>query len=249
MTSLPEVAIPSYRRSETIVAKTLSFLHHSRYPSNRITIFVANRDEEATYLAAIPKDLYHRIIVAAPGLSAARNCISAYYPEGEWILQIDDDVRGLKGGELLPWLASAIPRAEAAGAELAGIMPNSNSMNFSDKWTTHLTHIIGAFFLVKNRRSIHCSRCEKEDYERSILYFKRTGAVLRYKGMGVITKYNQGGGGLQYENRSWRMREGAVALSQEHPMFCKMIEKKGMADISLNWRARVDEVQSSSLLP
>jgi hypothetical protein len=67
--------------------------------------------------------------------------------------------------------------------------------------------------------------------------------------MGVITKYNQGGGGLQYENRNWRMREGAVALSQEHPTFCRFIEKKGMADISLNWRARIDAIQSSSLLP
>jgi hypothetical protein len=246
--TLPPVAIPSYQRSHVLVAKTLRFLHLSRYPARLITIFVANREEEAYYKTVVPRDLYGEMVVAAPGLSSARNCISAFYPEGSWLLQMDDDVTGLKfihghNCSLSGWIANAIARAAMVGAELCGVMPNSNGMNMSDKWTTHLTHIIGSFFLHKVRRDLVCSRCEKEDYERSIQYFLRDGKVLRFKGAGVITRYNQGGGGLQDGNRTWRMREGAVALAAQYPAHCKMIMKKGMADISLNWRAKVEDGQ------
>ena len=249
--TLPPVAIPSYQRSHVLVSKTLRFLHLSRYPARLITVFVANREEEEYYKTVVPRDLYGEIVVAVPGLSGARNCITAYYPEGSWLLQMDDDVAGLKYirgvcQTLFAWISNAMARAEATGAELCGVMPNDNGLNMKDTWTTHLTHVLGAFFLHKVRREIICSRCEKEDYERSIQYFMRTGAVLRYKGIGVVTKYNQGGGGLQDGNRTWRMREGASALVKEFPLYCSMIEKKGMADIRLNWRAAIPEATAES---
>ena len=42
-----EIAIPSYKRPETLRDKTLTILKAYRIPADRITVFVANKEQEA----------------------------------------------------------------------------------------------------------------------------------------------------------------------------------------------------------
>ena len=48
------VAIPSYKRYDTIVEKTLSTLKHYKIPPSKITFFVADKEEKKLYEGAIP---------------------------------------------------------------------------------------------------------------------------------------------------------------------------------------------------
>jgi hypothetical protein len=106
-----------------------------------------------------------------------------------------------------------------------------------EETTTHLSHIIGCFFMCRNHKEIIVSISEKEDFERSILYFQAYGAVARYKGAGVATAYQKTPGGLQDEGRHARQLEDISYMLNEYPGYVIRVTKPKGQDIILNWRA------------
>ena len=247
----PYIAIPSYNRSDTIGDKTLKFLHLSGYPASRILIFVATYDEFKKYLDALDEDLYGEIIIGVPGLKDQRNFITSFFKEDEIIIQMDDDVKGIRSS--LPFLTlveMGLSSLEYRTAGLWGVMPNDDARRFKDATTNHLTHILGSFFIVRNHKNIQITHTEKEDLERSILYFKRYGQVLRYQNAGVCTTYCKGKGGLQSDKgRSENIKAGILNLTTKYPDCCKLVDKKGTQDIILNWRVLPSSSTSSDGAP
>jgi hypothetical protein len=106
-----------------------------------------------------------------------------------------------------------------------------------DRLTTHLSHILGAFFICVNDRECVPNIQEMEDYERSILYFRKYGEIYRWKGAGVSTSYRKNPGGLQQPGRSERKEGGVRYLIDTYPEYCRKREKDGASDVLLNWRA------------
>ena len=88
------VAIPSYKRHDQILEKSLSTLKHYKIPPSRITIFVADNEEQKLYEEAIPKGTVKDIVVGVLGMDKVRNFIADYYPKGKHIVMMDDDIRG-----------------------------------------------------------------------------------------------------------------------------------------------------------
>ena len=74
-----KIAIPSYKRSETIKNKTLKLLNEYGIDNERITIFVANKEEESIYKDSL-QDKY-KIVVGVPTIGKQRNFIEKYYKE------------------------------------------------------------------------------------------------------------------------------------------------------------------------
>ena len=62
------IAIPSYKRSESIGLNTLKVLNEKKVPASKIFIFVANENEEMDYLDNVDKNLYNKIIIGKLGL-------------------------------------------------------------------------------------------------------------------------------------------------------------------------------------
>ena len=240
MFSIP-IAIPSYLRHQMISKKTLRFLREVDYPKELITIFVASYQELQIYESQISSNLYGQIIIGVLGLKEQRNFISNYYPDGEIICQMDDDVDRI----VCPYLSfqqilqKAYIELTMNTCGLWGILPKDDTRCFSDSVTTHLTHILGSFFICRNHRDIILTTNEKEDYERSIVYFLRYGSVRRYKGAGVRTRYGINEGGLQQPGRVIRMYNEAEYLSKKYPTLCKPILKNELPDLRLNWRANI----------
>lgn len=85
------IAIPSYNRADILKTKTFATLKRHNIPDNIIYIFVANNDEREKYIMKIDIDPEH-IIIGLKGLKNQRNFISSYFPEGEYIVQLDDDI-------------------------------------------------------------------------------------------------------------------------------------------------------------
>lgn len=241
MNNLPRLAIPSYKRADLISGLTLGFLNREGYPVSKIYIFVASEEERKEYVLKVKRNLYSQIIVGVPGLKEQRNFITDYFSEGEVIIQLDDDLQGIKfldkNLRFLELVLKGCAYLEEGG--LFGIMPNDNRLCFAEKTTTHLTHIVGSFFMLRNHKDIIINTTEKEDFERCILYFKRYGGVARYKGAGVITKYAITSGGLQEEGRAERMIQGARYMLETYPGFCKRVLKRKGEDIILNWRSHM----------
>ena len=238
MSELPKIVIPSYKRSRRCL--TLAFLKKQMYPPHLIYLFVADEEEEKAYLRDVHPSEYGHLIVGKKGLAAQRNFISEWLPQDEIVLQLDDDVKDIK---ILPENMSFTDLvlkgvAEVKKGGLFGILPNDDGRKLKNDTTYHLTHILGAFFIYTNDKAFVLEHDEKEDYARSIYYFKKYGKVARYRGAGVKTTYHKGEGGLNAEGREARMKIGAEALVKMYPGYCKEIVKKGKADIQLNWRAK-----------
>lgn len=235
----PKVAIPSYQRSNLISEMTLKFLHQENYPSSLIFIFVASDTERQEYATNVPRHLYCQIIVGVLGLKEQRNFISQYFPDNEIIIQMDDDVKTIKTRPQMTFLnliAQGVRAIEDGQGGLWGVLPNDDGRKMKLNTTRHLAHIIGSFFILRNHRDILITLTEKEDFERSIIYFRRYGSVLRYNGAGVDTKYTQTPGGLQQPGRTARMQTGISYLLTTYPNYLKTVIKPKGLDVILNWR-------------
>lgn len=204
-----------------------------------ITLFVASEEEKIAYERATPENLYGQIVIGKVGLMEQRNFIRDFYGEGQILCQMDDDVRAIKSmGENFQEIIERGIRELERECGLFGVLPNDDARRFKNDTTYHLTHILGSFFILRNHKDIECSYTEKEDYERSILYFRRYGRVARYRGAGVLTTYDKGSGGLIADDRQLRMKEGAERLARMYPQFCQEVIKRDKPDLILNWRAK-----------
>ena len=231
------LCIPSYNRPELITEKTLAFLKASGYPSEKIIIFVSDESEQIRYQTANPS---YQVVVGKPGLKAQRQFISDWLEDDEIYISMDDDVQKVECQykSFLDIVRDGIERITTRTTGLYGVLPNNDKRNFKDTDTEHLSFILGAFFICRNHHDIQLQGlCETDDYERAMLYFIRYGSVIRYKGAGVQTKYQgTSGGRTGMEER----KASAVAyLASKYPDLCKAIIKKGIADLRLNWRAKV----------
>jgi hypothetical protein len=237
-TPIPFVAIPTLGRSDTITHKTLKYLKRSGYPAEKIHLFVADEKEFDVYTKAVPQELYGEIIVGCLGLKEQKNFITSFYPEDEIIIQMDDDVKSISGPHSFMELVNmGVDALSVRTSGLWGVMPNNDTRRFKSNTTRHLSFIIGCFFIMRNHKSIKVTYSEKDDVERSILYFKRYGQVLRYQGSGVDTGYGKGEGGLQTPGRAERRDAEVVRFQTEFPGYVSVVDKKGIADVVLNWRA------------
>ena len=238
----PICVIPTYNRYASISSKTLAYLKSAGFPSDKITLFVSDIEQEKLYSGTVPRELYGTIEVGVKGLREQRNFITQFYPEDTILISMDDDIKSIE----LPTLSfqglvqMALERLRTAGGTkggLFGVLPNDDARRYSDKTTTHLTHILGAFYICRNHKDILITHSEKEDYERSILYFQRYGEVYRYRGGGVQTTYQKGDGGLNIGDRRIRQEEGVKNILQRYPGYVKRMDKKGFPDVLLDWRA------------
>jgi len=84
--------IPTYNRYEEIQSKTLTTLKEGGVPSEQIYIFVANEEEKEKYEKSTDNTYYNEIIVGELGIRQQRIFISKYFPVGERICSMDDDV-------------------------------------------------------------------------------------------------------------------------------------------------------------
>jgi hypothetical protein len=237
------IAIPSYGRPRVIQNKTLRYLRLQDYDVDKILIFVASEEERHIYEREVPRHLYGELVVGRLGLKEQREFISDYLEEDEIYISFDDDVSDLKlmpGYTLYDLIQDAKDVIGTRQSGLYGILPNSDTRRFKDSVTTHLAHILGAFYICRNHRNLKVTRTAKEDYERSILYFLRYGHIFRSRRGGVETKYLAGNGGIPAENRRAREEQGIQYLTMTYPALCRRKDKGNHPDLELFWRAKVD---------
>ena len=231
-----KIAIPSYRRADTLREKTLALLQRYKIPMGKIYIFVASEAEKIEYLRAIPGQGLHYckdIIVAKPGMMAVRNFIQSWFPEGQRVVNIDDDIEALKvrvndyDCEELEDLDGLIQKGfsacEAVKASLWGVYPIVNPKFMYSRPTQDLRYIIGAFWGVINThdKDTYVTMDDKEDFERTIKFYIRDGRVVRLNHVGIKSAYYTEPGGMQETRTEKRVRQSGMELLQKYPMFCE----------------------------
>jgi len=254
-----EIAIPSYKRPHILQLKTLNLLGRHGIPKNLIKIFVRDKDELDTYISIIG-DSYNIVINGAKSIGEVRNHLKYYYREEtdiDWVLYIDDDIDEIyqyvneKEVKVIENLEKQImycfKRSEEEGARLWGVGPLSNPFFMSNKESTNLKYIIGAFsgeIIDREREMILCDTDHGEDFQFTMEYYLRDGCVLRFNNIAIKTKYfGDGGINESYggkKNRLDACEEVMKYLENRYEGMCKAIEKKWGWDLRLNYRYLID---------
>lgn len=225
------IAIPSYKRAETLKNKTLALLQKYGISPEIIYIFVANEDEKQIYQTILPP-YYKKIVVGIVGMRAIRNFIQNYFPEEQKILNIDDDVQSIQKRlndqeckeleDLHTLIYEGFEIVEKYGCRLWGIYPLVNAMFMHNDITFDLQYIVGAFWGVINTHDpdTYVTLDDKEDFERSIKYYIKDGRVVRFNGIGIESAYYTESGGMEVSRTEARIKQSGIELLQKYPMFC-----------------------------
>lgn len=244
-----EIAIPSYKRPETLRDKTLTILKAYRIPAAKITVFVADKEQEKMYRETLKPGTYGKIVVGIVGMGAIRNFISGYYPIGTPIVNIDDDIKGFLEYDadkprkekplksLLAVIKRGFSECEKAEARLWGVYPVANGFFMKPKVSTDLKYVIGSFWGCINPgvKEIKITLDDKEDYQRSILYYEADGAIVRLNMVAPISSYYKEPGGMQEERTKQRVEKSARWLVKEFPEFAVLnpSKKSGYMEVRL----------------
>ena len=233
------VAIPSYNRPNEIIKKTLKTLADGGVSKERIFIFVANDEQAELY-----KPTGYKIVVGVLGIANQRVFISNYFPIGQYIISLDDDVEELQTlhesklvrlTDLHTFFTSSYETLMRENLFIWGIYPVRNAFFMkSGVMTKSLKFLIGVCYGYINRNipELYPTAEGKEDIEQSILYFKRDGGVIRFNNIAVKTKFNAEGG---LGKDRFEMNEKASQLLQKkYPDVVKIFHRKnGMSEVRL----------------
>jgi hypothetical protein len=243
-----KIAIPSYKRAETIKNKTLTLMSQYNIDPERVTIFVANEQEYDTYHKNLSDTAFRNIVIGEVGMGAIRRFMQSYYPEGTYLMQFDDDLQQIlrkvddKKFEPIENLEEELifkgfRACEANNAYLFGIYAAANPMFMKHKISVGLYYCIGSCWGVINRHdnSLSVTLDDKEDYERTLQHYVKDGNVVRLDNITVKSKYYTEEGGMQVERTSERILRSAENLVQRFPGLCTMYirETTGHAELRL----------------
>ena len=251
------IAIPSYRRAETLRDKTLQVLKAHRVPASKIHVFVANKDEEKSYRATLDPSTYGHMHVAIPGMAAVRNYITRYFPVGQAIFNMDDDIRGFieysdgaKRNErplrdLSATIAEGFRQARATGYRLFGFYPVANGYFMKGgPPSTELRYIIGSVWGIINPGPILTVTIDdKEDYLRSVMMYLLDGGVLRFNNIAPQSAYYKEPGGMQETRTMNRIEGSAKAMVSAFPdlVTINLTKKSGMPEVRLRDKRSEEE--------
>lgn len=245
------VAIPSHKRADTLKEKTLNTLAHYAIPKRGIYIFVA--PEEIQDYKAICK--HYQLIPSVKGLAEQRNFIRKYFPAGQRIVYMDDDITGfisvchqeaehteceqfIEGNSYylkqiaLPSLSEAIHslfmEMEVQSVKLGGIYPVANGFFCSHGFTTKLSYIVGCFYAEINSHDPIYVLAENESQGED---YERTirhfisGGIVRLNWMAPKTSYFNGKGGLVESRTIANFTDALRNIEAKFPDYCTLVER------------------------
>lgn len=246
------IAIPSYKRPDTLKNQTLRVLKEQKMDPIKIHIFVADKEQKKEYENVIDKKDYHKMIIGKPGIKNIRNFMAQYFKEGQYIVYIDDDIYKInetvnpnannksiynkKNNKMIPLkslkklIEQAFKLSEKTKITNWGVYPVDNPYfmkptckNVNEYVSTKLCYIIGYLTGVINNKKCEIRTIDdKEDYERSIKYYLKDNGVLRFNNICCYTKCYKEVGGMQVERTKQRIHDSAVYLTKQYPELCTL---------------------------
>lgn len=236
------IAIPTFERAECCFQNTFRLLIQlqNTFP---VYIFVTNDDEHAKYknlINLITNFEYKFIVTNTIGLAQKRNFITNYFEEGQFIVQMDDDIEQISRmvdrqskialTEFTKFVENMFTLCIEHKTRLWGVYPLANPYFMNEYIWMGTCYVVGAFFGIINDREIKISNCLQEDKERSLLFVEKYGKVLRCNFVGIQTKYwkNQGGmqSAFQLSNEIRNLSNIEMSIMDLHNRFPNKISAK-----------------------
>ena len=206
------IACRSYKRATVFPHKTYRMLHHNGL-TDRLYIFVANKEEKAAYAAALTGLPYNQIVIGKLGGANATRAICNFFPKGQRILFVDDDLARFftfsedgaytKDAKTLHRYIedgfATIDRYDLGAFTFSFL---SNKFYLKGKPFKEFRPFIlaGNFFGTRNDPAMITTKpwtSHADDSQRTTRYIEKYGGVLVYWWGGFETHYGREEGGLQ----------------------------------------------------
>ena len=244
------VVIPSYKRSELILTHTLRCLEQTDIRRDEVYVFVADKKEFCTYRAALPR--WVEVVLGVRGLPNQQNFISQYFPEGDHILSIDDDISKIVGltpdgkrtraTKIHDFIETAFAETDVRGMRMWGINSTDSNLEMKPRVSVGRIYIVGNFYGFINTHDVvmdtgECIKSRREfkagkvSHERSLLMWERYGGVLKYRCLGVVSKYWGVPGGHQVSRTNEGEAEATNYFHKRWPDATRIREHKGFVDL------------------
>jgi hypothetical protein len=245
-----KVAVPSYKRPNTVQKKTLRVLGEHNIPPELVTIFVADQDEYDSYSAALKGHPYgNNIVVGVPTIGAQRNFIEKWYPEGTKVMMFDDDIdevqRRQDSKNLVPVddlyteiIERGFSECDRVGAKTFGIYAAANPYFMKDRVYTKVCYIIASMFGIICDHDPELDRVTNhgEDYEYSMRQYRKHGVLCRLDNYTVKSNYYKEEGGLQTIRTEQYIHDSIVKIAEMFPDLCTMYTRKSTGHAELRLR-------------
>jgi hypothetical protein len=243
------IAIPSYKRSKVVKDKSINYLiNDCNIKPKLIDVFVANKKEYKDYKYL--ESFGINIIVGVITLKEQRKYINNYYNDGDFIIQIDDDINYLtkkkgksteKFVEIDKLIKIGFNECLKHRTKIFGITPTNNHFFMDNKISTNLKFINGGFFgiIIDKDKNLEINVNEKEDYERTIKYFIKFKKVIRLNMFSLNTTYYKGDGGMVDSRTTKEQNNSALYLCKKYPNLISINphRKSKYLELRLNSRA------------
>jgi hypothetical protein len=258
-----KIAIPSLSRADIICHKTLKLCKLFNIPQDKIYIFVI-LPEKCSYIFELKKHNLENIniIVGPIGLDKMRNFITNYFDEGEYLLNMDDDIDAIYKlsidttitdlkkasryklleikDDFISLINNTFEICKKENIGLFGIYPVKNGyfMKSLPDITYDLRFCVGTLWGCINDKSIIINIEEKEDFDRTLQYYIKYGKILRLNTITIKTRYYKTQGGMQQNNidRKETSKESCKYLLEKYPKYTKLYngKKSGIFEVKLS---------------
>jgi hypothetical protein len=256
------IEVPSAGRAATLAAKTWPWLVRAGV-ADRARVWIPEAERDA-YAAAVPEaDLVPLDYEPAAGpldegpygLGVVRNAIADAASPGDLVVQVDDDLDGLREytgmkdainarlvdvDDLVRIAERGFALAEDAGAYLWGLHPAATYCR--PRLRLDLCYVGGGLFGVRHRGEPeveHVKLDDKEDFERSLRFYERDGRLLRLDGVSWRTRGYGGAGGMQTTRTPERIDASAKWCAERWPQWAALkYPRSGKTELRLADRRR-----------
>lgn len=243
-----KVVIPSYQRYDKLCKFTLAYLAKHGITKNLIYIFIRNDDVDYDKYKSLEEQGYHVIASDVKGIGNTHNYITEYFRKGEYIIEIDDDLKKIVDNERKEILSftdtfnTIIHKMNEEGVSYAGLYSVANPMFMSqcNQYTTDLRYMLGILRIRRICKDIILETNYAEDFENCILHYIRDKKILKCNHLaGVTTNYSAGGCDGDGRNIDTEKID-KQHLATKYPYHCKLFQRKnGRFDLRLKASANI----------
>lgn len=218
-----KIVIPSYNRFNTIKLNVIHFLTKYELLNSDIFIFTPQLKEYKNVLQGLNINL----VECKQGLINARNEIRNYFPEGENLVIMDDDVKDVKlDGNLKKEIKESFRIMKKNKIILGSINPTGNEYFRKNEYLIGLYLCVGCFYFEINNKNpglyldtYDLFQDEKEDYLRTLKTYHLSGAVFRNDKINIVHKMGKTPGGMNNQNRDLNFKKAVKYIEDEYKLF------------------------------
>lgn len=216
------ICIPTYNRVDIFRKKTYAKIIQKYNLHDRVMLLLQTDADEEAYTKAFPKLGFMR---TPPGLLQTVNYVAECFPKGHRIVMMHDDITRLlhvdsqsKRHTVVDgdgFMKTVFAKMEQEGCHLGGVYPCNYPLTMAKQpeYTTDLRFIHDPLTFMCNLQ-LQLQLQYKSDFERTIVYYKHDGKVLRMNHHTICTAYNpKSGGGIGHRDAEAEKKAVADFLS------------------------------------